>query len=260
MTQQRGQDEAGAGAARGAGSSSIRPPHPRALHPWDEIPREALKPAHVYAGQRDWPGYFAAVAGKPARETLLKALELFESQGVGGVLPGGAARPGGFAVDLACGEGRDAAELLRHGWRVLAIDGHPEAIERIRHRTDISPGAPLRVEFAMMESCALPACDLLNASFALPFCEPGAFAGLWARIVGAIRPGGRLAGQFFGDRDSWATIPDRTHHTRDQVEGLLQPFEVEMFQEEEKDGLDAQQHAKHWHVFHVVARRRKSNL
>ena len=39
----------------------------------------ALK-AHEHAGKRDWPGYFKAVEGKPARDTLLKSLELFEKE------------------------------------------------------------------------------------------------------------------------------------------------------------------------------------
>ena len=30
-------------------------------------------PTFIYGATRDWPGYFASVAGKPARETLLFA-------------------------------------------------------------------------------------------------------------------------------------------------------------------------------------------
>ena len=75
----------------------------------------------------------------------------------------------------------------------------------------------------------------MNASFALPFCEPRHFPGLWSRIVAAIRPGGRFAGQFFGDRDTWASLPGRTHHSRDEVLELLEGFEIEMMNEEERD-------------------------
>jgi tellurite methyltransferase len=86
------------------------------------------------------------------------------------------------------------------------------------------------VDFADME---VPDCDLVNASFALPFCEPRHFPALWSRIVAAVRPGGRIAGQFFGARDSWALLPDRTHHTREEVLQLLEGFEIEMMTEEE---------------------------
>jgi trans-aconitate methyltransferase len=42
-----------------------------------------------------------------------------------------------FAVDLGCGAGRDTAELLRRGWRVLAIDAEAEAIRRLLERRDL---------------------------------------------------------------------------------------------------------------------------
>ena len=78
----------------------------------------------------------------------------------------------------------------------------------------------------------------------------------WGRIVGSIRPGGRFAGQFFGDRDTWARCADRTHHTRGQVEAMLSGFDIEVFNEEERDDAMADGAPKHWHVFHIVARKR----
>lgn len=227
-------------------------PSPRKLHPWGELARDPratpLRSAQVYAAERDWPGYFAAVAGKPPRETLIEALRRFEIDGGPGVSPGSRS----LAIDLGCGEGRDTAELLRRGWRVLAIDGHPEAIERIDARPDLVHRERLTLSQHLLEHVELPSARLLNCSFTLPFCDPPAFPRLWRQIVSAIEPGGRFAGQFFGDRDTWATLPDRTHHTRAQVEALLQPFELELFQEEEKDGVDAQHVVKHWHLWHVV--------
>jgi tellurite methyltransferase len=98
-------------------------------------------------------------------------------------------------------------------------------------------------------------CDLVNASFALPFCEPRHFPELWTRIVAAIRPGGRFAGLFFGDRDSWASLPDRTHHSQDEVVKLLQGFEIEMMRTEERDDQPDVRNPKHWQLFHVVARK-----
>ncbi|MEC4815643.1 MAG: methyltransferase domain-containing protein [Scytonema sp. PMC 1069.18] len=46
--------------------------------------------------------------------------------------------PSRFAVDLGCGDGRDTVELLRQGWRVLAIDGEAEAIARLLNRPNIN--------------------------------------------------------------------------------------------------------------------------
>src|SRR6266480_3626651 len=61
-----------------------------------------------------WTRYYDA-AGEQPRETLLFALDRFDAEA-------GAEVGGLFAVDLGCGTGRDSIELLRRGWRVLAID------------------------------------------------------------------------------------------------------------------------------------------
>ena len=200
-----------------------------------------------YAAVADWPGYFASVAGKPARETLTRALDLFEAEGP--------TRFPRVAVDLGAGEGRDTAELLRRGWRVEAIDAHPEAIKRIWGRTDLVNADRLRTAIGMYEDCVLPVCDLVNASYALPFCRPEFFGAVWMKIEGGVRAGGRFAGQFFGDRDTWASIEGRSHHTEAQVRAMLGAWEVEHWQVEENDKPDAMGKMKHWHIFHVVARK-----
>jgi SAM-dependent methyltransferase len=213
-------------------------------------PRQPQKPeppmrAQDYAAVRDWPGYFAAVLGKPARETLIAALDSFEKEG----------RAPGFAVDVGAGEGRDTLELLKRGWRVLATDGDSRAFEHLWARVPESQKSLLTTEEAQYAQMAIPACDLVNASFALPFCEPRDFPALWKKIGAAIRPGGRFAGQLFGDRDSWASLPDRTHHSRAAAEALFGGFEFEMFKEEEKDETGEVRNPKHWQVFHIVARK-----
>lgn len=200
-----------------------------------------------YSEAEDWSGYFTSVLGKEARETLVAALHAFNREGFAG----------GLAIDIAAGEGRDTLELLRQGWQVIATDNHPDAFLHLWPRVPEASRPRLQtldVDFATMQ---VPPCDLVNASFALPFCEPRHFAGLWDRIVAAIRPGGRFAGQFFGDRDSWASRPTRSHHSRDEVLRLLEGFEIEMMNEEEKDDPPELRNPKHWQVFHVVARKRE---
>ncbi len=71
----------------------------------------------------------------------------------------------------------------------------------------------------------------------------------------SILPGGRFCGQLFGERDTWASLPDRSHQTRDGALTLLEGLEIEHFEEDEKDAEDAEGRARHWHVFHIVARR-----
>ncbi len=78
-------------------------------------------------------------------------------------------------------------------------------------------------------------CDLVNASFSLPFTPAGEFVALWARIVDSIRPGGRFSGQLFGVHDEWAGSGLHVF-TRAEVEQLLAPFEVERLEEVDEIG------------------------
>lgn len=191
---------------------------------------------------REWRRYYEAAGDEP-RQTLLFALSQFG--------------PPGFAVDLGCGSGRDTVELLRRGWHVLAIDAEPEAVQRLWERQDLGWAADqrLQTQIARFEQATWPEADLINASFALPFCPPDAFSLLWAQIAGSLRGDGRFSGQLFGDRDGWASEPDMSFQTRREAEDLLRPFDVELFNEIEEDGTTVVGDPKHWHVFHIVARK-----
>ncbi|MCC7390298.1 MAG: class I SAM-dependent methyltransferase [Phycisphaerales bacterium] len=203
----------------------------------------------IYAAKRVWPAYFDVVRGKPPRDTLIAALEALDREGLG---PAGAEAP--LAVDIGCGDGRDTVEILRRGWRVLAVDGHPDAFDRMIARADLAGRDRLECLHAPFEGLELPRTRLINASFSLPFCDPGHFGALWAGIVEALEPGGRFAGQLFGDRDDWASLEGRTHHTVEQARALLAGLEVERFEETEAEGKDALGNPKHWHRFDIVAR------
>jgi trans-aconitate methyltransferase len=197
---------------------------------------------------RDWSAYYNAVVGRPPRETLLTALKYFDSDK--------STTKSLFAVDLGCGDGRDTVELLHQGWRVLAIDGEPEAISRLVTRPDMN-SERLKTRVMRFEELVLPdSVDLINASFALPFCSPEHFPSMWLKLVNSLSFGGRFSGQFFGDRDSLAMYTSMNHHTRAQIEELLEPFAIEMLQEDDFPGKTAIGEEKYWHIFHVVARKK----
>ena len=202
--------------------------------------------AKDYSEVEDWPGYFQAVLGNGPRETLVSALDSFAREGF----------TDGLAVDVAAGEGRDTLELLKRGWRVVATDSDAEAFSYLWPRVHETLKPLLRTVEASFAEMQIPDCDLVNASYAFPFCQQQHFPKLWDRVVAAIRPGGRLAGQFFGKRDSWASLPGRTHHDRDEVMRLLEGFEIEVMNEEEEDDDPEVRNPKHWQLFHVVARKR----
>jgi hypothetical protein len=68
-----------------------------------------------------------------------------------------------------------------------------------------------------------------------------------------LRPGGRFAGHFFGERDGWRTDATMTFHTVAEVQRLLRGLVVESFAEIEEGRETALGERKHWHVVEVVA-------
>ena len=195
---------------------------------------------------RNWREYYRRTGARPPRPTLLFALDRF-------------ARPG-VAVDLGCGGGRDVVEMLRRGWTVHGIDQAASAGEETLARADL-PDARLPESgsfsfiHARSEDAVWPQCNLTNSSFALPLCAPEAFPRLWRNITDRLNPGGRFAGQLYGPKDTWFGREGMTFHSRAEVEALLQGWDVELLDEEEDDGVTPRGQTKHWHIWHIVARR-----
>jgi tellurite methyltransferase len=196
---------------------------------------------------RDWASYYRKTGERPPRATLLAALDRFDAE------PASPDRR--LAVDLGCGSGRDVVEMLRRGWRVLAIDAEQAAVDHLRGRADIASDAPLETQVGRFEVADWPDAELVNSSFALPLCPPDAFDALWARIVASLKPGGRFAGQLYGTRDSWYGQKDLVFVDRARLGELLARLEVEMLDEEEDDSTTPRGETKHWHIFHIVARK-----
>ena len=188
---------------------------------------------------RRWGRYFELAGDDPRRRCSTRSSRFDEP---------------GLAVDLGAGTGRDTAELLRRGWNVIAIDGEREAIERLTS----SPGARRRGSRPVSRASRSekwPACDLVNASFSLPFAPP-------ERVRRAVDADRRLAAPgrplqrpaLRRQRRVGRSGPGREVARRGRA--MLAPFEIERLQEVDADGTTAIGTRKHWHVFHIVARKR----
>jgi trans-aconitate methyltransferase len=158
----------------------------------------------------------------------------------------------GDAIDLGCGAGNATLWLLARGYRVTAVDSDADAIAALATR--VPADAPLELVHRTFEELAFErryavACAL----YSLFYLAPAAHAAFWSRLVEALAPGGVFVGQLLGERDDWRG--DGTTFSRDTIEGELDDLEILGCHEEERDGPTALGEIKHWHVFHVIARK-----
>jgi len=186
-----------------------------------------------------WSRYNATQQDRPPRP-LVQAL--LEHAGDGG---------GRLALDLGYGGGVETALLLRRGWRVLAIDGDPVAAASLRARL---PTGRLTIEtrdFADLD--ALPELHVVHAAWSLPYAGRH-LPRLWDLLLSALVPGGWLACDLFGERDTTADAEDIARLTDDEVDRFLTRLDVVHRDTQEVDGT-AFGGPQHWHVHSVVARR-----
>ncbi|MQA54621.1 class I SAM-dependent methyltransferase [Pseudomonas piscis] len=200
-------------------------------------PQDSVKPAQ-------WNVYYEHHRDRPASALLQAAIELAQP------LPRSRQ-----AIDLGCGSGNATRALMAAGWDVLAIDQEPAAIAMTRAISADYPGNQLAAVVQRFEALAtLPGAALIHAGMSMPFCHPGHFEEFWATVRAALLPGGIFVGQFFGDRDGWASDPSRTFHSEPEVRALFSDFALINFEVHEYDGPSLRG-TKHWHRFDVIGQR-----
>jgi trans-aconitate methyltransferase len=158
------------------------------------------------------------------------------------------------AIDFGCGVGVETRAMLTSGWRVLALDGEPGTRDRVLATTQGMAQERLTIEtIHFPDLIALPVADLVYAGYSLPYIHPDDFARVWGLIRSSLRSGAWFAGNFFGERDSWADNADETFFSAEAARALFEGMDVVSFKEEDEDG-QADSGPKHWHVFDVIAR------
>jgi SAM-dependent methyltransferase len=210
-----------------------------------------------------WASYYTVTVERPAWRTVCLAIDKFREQdGAAGPArgpetTGGAPSPNRarLAVDLGCGAGRDARQLLRAGWRVLAVDREPAARAALEAVVEPDLRPRLRIQIEDLATASIPRCDLVNASLSLPFLAPDEFHSTWRRIVAALEPGARFAAMVFGDHDESASDPEMTCLPPEEIRDALSGFEIEHWSVEEDDRPTALGDPHHFHLVEFVARR-----
>lgn len=185
--------------------------------------------------------YIAARRADPPRPLLIKAAGLAETK------------------DRALDAGAGALNATRY--LVSAGFAHVTALDSAAASQQVAEELPAdHVAFVLsrFEDFAFPdrAYDLVNAEFSLPFIAPGVFPAVFARLLGSVKIGGVFTGQLFGTKDSW-NAPGRgmNFHTRGDAERLLDGWHIVEMTEEDHPGKTKLGEDKHWHIFHIIARR-----
>ncbi len=199
----------------------------------------------------DWSSYYKNKSNLVPRDTLLKVIEFFENEKTSGEQL--------FAIDLGCGHGADTLELLKRNWKVLAIDSSAEGLAILEDSVIPSRKRNFRKVNMSFEDLKLMKCDLLNASYSLPFCKPEFFSRMMKEIDSSILKGGRFSGNFFGKNDSWAGNKNMTFHSKEELLNFFRNFEMEYLEEKDEDGVTASGESKHWHVYSVIAKKLTDN-
>jgi hypothetical protein len=98
--------------------------------------------------------------------------------------------------------------------------------------------------------------EFVNAEFSLPFINAAAFPSVFTKLMASVKIGGLFTGQLFGPNDSW-NLPESgmNFHSRSDVERLLRGWTVLELTEEDRPGKTKLGEDKHWHIFHIIARR-----
>ncbi|OOE41777.1 SAM-dependent methyltransferase [Salinivibrio kushneri] len=161
------------------------------------------------------------------------------------------------AVDCGCGTGSEIAHLEQQGYQVYGFDINPDSIAICSERFSSKP--LVKLSECSFESFNYPSTGIVIANSSLFFADPIEFKNTWQKIASSIAVGGVFVGDFMGPRDTWATnfrLPTAPL-SKKQVEILFEEFEIVSFKERDEPGATMVGTPKHWHVFSVVAVKRK---
>ena len=184
--------------------------------------------------------FYAATEGQPPSSLALAAVKAIEN-------------PGGRALDVGSGAGRDAAYFAEQGFETEAIDPNPLAA--------VPEGSGISFRHEAAETFERPAGTyrLVLCNKVLPFItSPGGIEGVLAKISATLAPDGVAAFSLFGERDGWAGRPGVRVLASDEASTVIVAAKLHVLQRWEEEFEMAAAGAntpKHWHIVRYLAAR-----
>jgi len=197
----------------------------------------------VPAEKDSWTAYYAKTKDRGPRPLLVRAVPHVTRRDE--------------ALDLGAGALNDTRYLLQEGFKhVTAVDRYVVAIPRTLPRSRFTYTRTPFEDYRFPENTF----DIVTAQFSLPFIRAAHFKAIFTKMKGSLVVGGIFTGQLFGERDEWNSSSRKmTFLAKGTIDGLLADMEIIELAEEEKDSPTVgSKQPKHWHLFHIIAKRNNS--
>lgn len=191
---------------------------------------------------KKWNSFFEKTKDAAPRKYLVDAIQYVNNKNL--------------ALDLGAGALRDTRFLLEQGFeKVIAMDGEEifedftKEIKDERLETNVSSFE----DFDYQKNTY----DLVNAQYSLPFMKKEHFDLVIEKIKKSIKSNGVFVGTFFGHNDGWnnKTSKIENFQTKEEIEIMFENFEILELLEKEEDKPAVNEKIKHWHTFHVTAKK-----
>ncbi len=189
--------------------------------------------------ENTWKDYYEKTKNRKPDQLLVRAVSLVVDKK--------------SALDLGIGTGNDTRYLLNEGFDVTGIDSDPNVK---LYLNDIYNQPNFDLVIDAFEDFNFQKYDLINARYSLPFLNPAGFAKIIVQIKNSLNRDGIFVGQFFGEQDEWNNPEtEMTFVTKEEAKEILSDMEIIEIVEENKEGKTATGSNKHWHVFHILAKK-----
>ncbi len=158
------------------------------------------------------------------------------------------------ALDLGSGNFIESKYLAKLFKRVVAVDSASDAVLYAKKLNNNINFINKSYKEVFLKKSYF---DIVNAQYALPFLGKSGFIKFFKSIEISLKKDGVFVGQFFGIRDEWNTKDSLlVFHTKSQILKMLKNFQILEISEEEQARKTGLGEMKHWHVFHVIAKKK----